>query len=108
MAELWVQYGEFMKIEYCVYILCNRHRNVLYIGSASDLKKRIYFHKKRLIAGFSKRYNVDQLVYFELMRGVEEALCREKQLKGYTRAKKIRLIEKANPSWVDFYKDIKG
>jgi len=91
-----------------VYILCNRHRNVLYIGSTSDLKKRIYFHKKRLIAGFSKRYNVDQLVYFELMSGAKEALCREKQLKGYTRAKKIRIIEKANPGWVDFYKDIRG
>ena len=67
-----------MKIEYSVYILCNRHRNVLYIGSTSDLKKRIYFHKKRLITGFSKRYNVDQLVYFESISGVEEALCRGK------------------------------
>jgi len=71
-----------------IYILCNRHKNVLYVGCTEDLKKRIYFHKKRLIPGFTKKYNVDQLIYFEEYANHDDALAREVQIKKYRRDKK--------------------
>lgn len=95
-------YDVFMKMndtKSYVYILSNRHRNVVYVGSTDDLKKRVYFHKNRLIPGFTKKYNVDQLVYFEQFNSTEDALIREKQIKGYRREKKNQLIEKMNPDW---------
>ena len=91
-----------------VYIICNKRRNVAYVGSTDNLKKRIYFHKKRLIPGFTKKYNVDQLVYFELLNTHEQALIREKQIKGYRRAKKNDLIQKMNPKWNDLYEEVCG
>jgi putative endonuclease len=72
---------------------------VLYIGCTSDLKKRLYFHKNGLIPGFSKRYNVNQLIYFEVFDSKEKALERETQIKKYRREKKINLINQNNPSW---------
>lgn len=90
------------------YILCNRHRNVLYIGVTDNLRRRVYFHKKRLIAGFTKKYNVDRLVYFEQHDNSEASLARERQLKGYRREKKIQLIQKMNPKWDDLYETIGG
>ena len=90
------------------YILCNRYRTVLYIGATDDLRKRIYFHKKRLIAGFTKKYNVDRLVYFEQYDTSEAALARERQLKGYRREKKIQLIQEMNPRWDDLYESLGG
>ena len=89
-----------------VYILSNKGKNVVYVGSTDDLKKRIYFHKKRLIAGFTKKYNVDQLVYFEAFDTAVEAIGREKQIKGYRREKKSLLIGNMNPEWKDFYEVI--
>lgn len=89
-----------------VYILSNERGNVLYIGSTEDLRKRIYLHKKRLIAGFTKRYNVHRLVYFEQYSSIGKARAREKYLKGKTRAKKIALIESANPAWKDLTSEI--
>lgn len=97
-----------MSIDSCVYILCNRHRNVLYVGATDDLRKRIYFHKRRLIAGFTKKYNVDRLVYYESFEDSEQALEREKKLKRYKREKKIQLIEKFNPDWNDLYEGNNG
>ena len=90
-----------------VYILCNQHRNVLYIGATNELRKRIYFHKNRLIAGFTRKYNVDRLVYFEKHNSIDAALIREKQLKGYGRDRKIDLIEQMNPNWDDLYETLK-
>ena len=84
-----------------LYILCNDRRTVLYIGSTTELKKRIYLHKKRLIPGFTKKYNVTNLIYFEEFPNIEKAEKREKYLKGKTRVKKIMLIEKTNPDWKD-------
>ena len=84
-----------------VYILCNRHQTVLYVGATDDLKKRIYFHKKRLIPGFTKKFNVDRLVYFQRLDDTEAALSREKQLKGYRRSKKESIIAEMNPGWQD-------
>jgi putative endonuclease len=89
-----------------VYILTNDRGNVLYIGSTEDLQRRMYFHKRRLIAGFTKKYNVHRLVYFETMVSLEAAEAREKQLKGKTRAKKNALVESKNPSWSDLSSQI--
>jgi len=90
------------------YILCNRHRSVLYIGATDGLRKRPYFHKRRLIAGFTKKDNVDRLVYFEQHDNSEASLARERQLKGYRREKKIQLIQKRNPNWDDLYETLGG
>lgn len=86
-----------------VYILSNCNKNVVYVGCTDQLRKRIYFHKNRLIPGFTKKYNVDQLIYYEECRNVEEALIREKQIKGFRREKKDFLIQKMNPQWLDLY-----
>lgn len=89
-----------------VYMLTNDRRNVLYIGSTEDLKRRMYFHKRRLVPGFTKKYNVHSLVYYEAHSSLESAESREKQLKGKTRAKKNVLIESINPSWSDLSSNI--
>ena len=82
-----------------VYILCNKNKNVLYVGCTNDLKKRLYFHKNGFILGFTKKYNVNQLIYFEVFSSIDEALVRETQIKKYRREKKVNLISKANPNW---------
>lgn len=84
-----------------VYMLTNYWGNVLYIGSTEDLKTRLYQHKKRLIPGFTQKYNVDKLVYFEGHPNLESAEVREKQLKGKARAKKDAVVESTNPEWND-------
>jgi len=89
-----------------VYILTNARGNVLYIGCTEDLKKRIYMHKKQLIPGFTKKYNVHSLIYFEQFSNLDKARTREKYLKGKTRAKKITLIESINPTMKDLSQDI--
>ena len=86
--------------EYWVYILANIHRT-LYIGVTSDLQARVYEHKNALIPGFTSKYGIDRLVYCESSNDVYAALSREKQLKGWVRAKKIALIESVNPHWED-------
>lgn len=89
-----------------VYILCNDRRNVLYIGVTSDLKKRMYHHKRQLIAGFTNRYNVHRLVYFEAHNDMATARAREKKLKGFRREKKESLASGMNPSWRDLYEHL--
>ena len=90
---------------YYVYMLSNRWHNVLYIGVTNSLERRIWEHKAKLIAGFTKKYNCDQLMYFEIYERIEQALGREKQLKDWTRAKKDALIVKLNPDWRDLSLD---
>jgi putative endonuclease len=89
-----------MPKQYYVYILTNRSRT-LYVGVTNDLKRRVYEHKQKLIPGFTQRYNITQLVYYEATSDVRSALAREKQIKGWLRAKKIALIESMNPEWMD-------
>lgn len=89
-----------------VYILCNDRCNVLYTGSTADLKTRINHHKHRYVPGFTKKYNVHRLIYFEEFPCLSDAIAREKQIKGYVRAKKIALITAKNLSWKDLYDDI--
>ena len=85
---------------YSVYIMCSR-THVLYIGITSDLQHRVRHHKNGTFEGFTKRYNCHYLVYFERYDNVYRAIGREKELKGWTRAKKIALIESTNPRWQD-------
>jgi putative endonuclease len=84
-----------------VYMLTNDRGNVLYTGATEDLKERLYFHKKRLIPGFTRKYNVHRLVYFERHADIEAVKKRERELKGKTRAKKDLLIKSINPTLSD-------
>ena len=86
-----------------VYILTNKRNGTLYIGVTSNLPQRIRQHKANQFDGFSKKYNVKQLVYFEQYDTAESAITREKQIKKWKRAWKLRLIEKNNPQWKDLY-----
>jgi putative endonuclease len=86
-----------------VYILTNVHNKVLYTGVTSDLVKRIYEHKNKMVDGFTKKYNVHKLVHFEISDDIMTAIEREKQIKGWLRKKKIALIEENNPEWKDLY-----
>ena len=93
-------------MQYYVYILASKKKGTLYIGVTSNLVKRIYEHKNDLVDGFTKEYAVHNLVYFEVTESVESAIAREKQLKKWNRAWKIRLIEKNNPEWQDLYTEL--
>jgi putative endonuclease len=97
-----------MKKSYYVYIICNKRNGTLYIGVTNDLFRRITEHKHGEIDGFSKKYNVHQLVYFEETSDIIAALTREKQIKKWKRAWKLRLIEQSNPEWKDLFQDITG
>ncbi len=89
-----------------VYILCNDRQNVLYTGSTGDLKARINHHKQRYIPGFTRKYNVTRLIYFERCESVDQAKIREKQIKGYSREKKEALITSKNPIWRELPSDL--
>jgi len=84
---------------YYVYLITNKNNSTIYTGVTNDLVRRIYEHKHRLADGFTKRYNVDKLVYYETTEDVESAISREKQLKAGSRQKKIDLINRDNPEW---------
>lgn len=86
---------------YYVYILANWNHAVLYIGMTNNLERRIYEHRRKLVDGFTKRYNVHKLVYYDATTDARVAIEREKQLKGWRRDKKIALIETMNPEWKD-------
>ena len=88
------------------YIITNKNNTTLYIGVTSNLKKRIWEDKNKVVEGFSKKYNLDKLVYFEILEDIETALNREKFLKGKKRQYKVNLIEKMNSGWRDLYEDI--
>ncbi|MFC1734318.1 GIY-YIG nuclease family protein [candidate division KSB1 bacterium] len=95
-------------MSYYIYILASRKNGTLYIGVSNDLIKRVFEHKQKMVEGFSKRYNISNLVYFEESSDVHSALAREKQLKKWNRAWKIRLIEQQNPEWHDLYEELSG
>ncbi len=90
---------------YSVYLLTNKHQTVLYVGVTSDLRRRMWEHKNKAVPGFTSRYNLDRLMYFEVFRDVTEAIGREKQIKGYGRAKKVALIGQENSTWQDLSAD---
>jgi len=92
-----------MDCQYWGYIMTNKNNTVLYTGVTNNLKRRIYEHKEKLVEGFTKRYNVTKLVYYEMSHNVNSAILREKQIKGGSRVKKIELIERMNSDWRDLY-----
>ncbi len=89
-----------------VYILSDVNNRILYTGVTSNLLKRVWEHKNHIVDGFTKRYNVTKLVYYEEGENINSAISREKQIKGKLRKKKIVLIEKSNPEWRDLYLDL--
>ena len=89
--------------QYYVYILTNKNNRVLYTGITDDLKRRIYEHKEKFVPGFTKKYNVSKLVYYEIFEEPENAILREKQIKAGSRQKKIDLINTINREWTDLY-----
>jgi putative endonuclease len=89
-----------------VYILTSKRNGTLYIGVTSDLVKRIWEHKNNMVEGFTKRYNVHRLVWYELHESMESAITREKRLKNWRRKWKLELIESGNPKWLDLYHSI--
>lgn len=86
---------------YYVYIMTNKHNTVLYTGVTNDLNRRVYEHKNKILKGFTAKYNINKLVYYEHTTDVEAAIFREKQIKAGSRAKKIALIEGMNSQWED-------
>jgi putative endonuclease len=91
---------------YYVYILASKKNGTLYLGVTNDLGRRIYEHKNNLVEGFSKKYEIHRLVYFEVCEDVRAAIQREKNMKKWKRQWKIELIEKNNPDWKDLYHQI--
>lgn len=91
---------------YYVYILASKRNGTLYIGITKNLIRRIYEHKKNVIDGFTKKYNVHRLVYYEQTNDVKSAIEREKKLKKWNRKWKLNLIEKKNPDWKDLYNEL--
>lgn len=95
-----------MSKQYYVYIMTNKNNTVLYTGVTSDLKGRVWQHRAKLIAGFTKKYNINKLVYYEVLEDAYYAISREKQLKSGSRQKKLNLIDNMNKEWKDLYEEL--
>ena len=91
---------------YYVYILASRKDGVIYIGVTNDIVRRVYEHRIKAVPGFTSKYNITQLVWFEVYDDATNAITREKELKKWKRAWKVRLIEEKNPEWKDLYESI--
>jgi putative endonuclease len=92
--------------QYFVYIMTNKHNTALYTGVTSNLRKRVYEHREKFVEGFTKRYRITKLVYYEVHDEVHSAIAREKQIKAGPRRKKIELIESMNKEWRDLYEEL--
>jgi len=92
--------------QYYIYILTNQYHTIFYVGVTNNLIRRVYEHKNKLVKGFTLKYNINKLVYYEVFSDVREAIYREKQIKSWSRKKKIEMIEKFNPEWKDLYEEI--
>ena len=90
-----------MEKSYYVYLLANQNNKVLYIGVTNNIERRVFEHKNKLVKGFTEKYNVNKLVYFEQTSDVYSALSREKEIKGWLRIKKNALVESTNAAWSD-------
>ena len=95
-----------MKRQYYIYIMTNSTNNVIYAGVTNNLKRRVYEHKQKLIKGFTKKYGISKLVYYEVFEDIENAILREKQVKGGSRKKKIDLVNVMNKEWRDLYEEL--
>lgn len=96
-----------MDRKYYVYIVTNKRNNVLYTGVTNDLERRMYEHKNKMVEGFTKKYNVNRLIYFEKFCNPNEAISAEKKIKGWLRKKKIELIKSKNPEFKDLYETLR-
>ena len=106
-VEVWE--SSFLKesvLYYYVYILASKRNGTLYIGVTNDLKRRVYEHKEGLVKGFTKKYTIKNLVYYEIFEDIYEAIKREKKLKKFSRKEKLELIEKENRLWNDLYEGL--
>jgi putative endonuclease len=92
--------------QYYVYIMTNSRNTVLYVGVTNDLIRRIYEHKEKLADGFTTKYNIAKLVYYEVFEDIENAILREKQIKAGSRQKKVQLINSINKEWHDLYDEL--
>ena len=92
-----------MHRQYCVYIMTNKNKNVLYTGITNDLRRRVYEHKNNIGSNFTSKYNINKLVYYEIFDDPENAILREKKIKAGSRQKKIDLINSMNENWDDLY-----
>ena len=92
--------------QYYVYLISNKNNTTIYTGITSDIKRRIWEHKNKITKGFSSKYNLYKLLYYEIYNDPENAIIREKQIKSGRREKKIRLIESMNPKWIDLYDNL--
>ena len=92
--------------QYYIYIVTNFENGTLYTGITNDLIRRVYEHREKLVEGFTKKYDLDKLVYYEIYESPEQAILREKQIKGGSRKKKLDLINNFNRDWKDLYEDI--
>ena len=101
-------FSEFINMVSFVYILASKKNGTIYVGSTSDLVKRVYEHKNKLVDGFTKKYSVDKLVYYEIFDSISDASYRELCLKKWKRQWKLKLIEKDNVEWKDLYDEIIG
>lgn len=90
----------------CVYLITNKHNTVFYVGVTNNLLRRIWEHREKLVDGFSKQYNLDRLVYYEFFDHMNEAIQREKQIKGGSRKNKLTMIKTFNPNWDDLFKTL--
>jgi len=91
---------------YYVYLMTNKKNTVIYTGVTNDLIRRVYEHREKLVKSFTSRYNINKLVYYEVFQDAENAIAREKQIKGGSRAKKVELINSMNAQWNDFYESL--
>ena len=94
--------------QYYVYLLASKRNGTLYIGVTNDLVRRVWEHKNNIIKGFTQKYSVHNLVYYEIIADIDSAIMREKQMKKWRRQWKIELIEKNNPDWKDLYSGLIG
>ncbi len=92
-----------MEKQYYVYIMSNKASTVTYVGVTNDLLRRVYEHKNKTVKGFTSKYNIDKLIYYEISQNIESAILREKQIKGGSRRDKVALIKSINTNWQDLY-----
>jgi len=92
--------------QYYIYLMTNKWNTVIYTGVTNDLKRRIWEHKGKLVDGFTKKYNLTKLVYYEVHEDIQNAIRREKQIKGGSRKKKIELVKSMNRDWKDLYEEL--
>ena len=95
-----------MEKQFYVYILSSKRNGTLYVGVTSNLIQRVWQHKNKQVKGFTEKHNISNLVYFEIHNTAESAITKEKQIKKWNRAWKLRLIEEKNPQWIDLYDEI--